>query len=86
MQVQRCARCHHRPCFTEGTAPNDLGLRRQAAALRVREAEPARGKVFTKDAILCLEIIDDVPLLLVDPAGDGDDKELQRLRTLTHTS
>ena len=44
------------------------------------------GKVFTKDVILCLEIIDDVPLLLVDPAGDGDDKELQRLRTLTHTS
>ena len=45
---------------------------------------PDGGEVFPKDTILFLEVIDDVALLPVDPAGHSDDEELQRLRKLTH--
>ena len=76
------------PCVTlsEGLASEGLGLRGQAAALRVREAQTLGRELFPKDAVLFLEIVDDVALLLVDPAGHGDDEELQRVRTLVHTA
>jgi hypothetical protein len=32
--------------------------------------------LFPEDAVLCLEVVDDVPLLLVDPAREHDDEEL----------
>ena len=71
--------------LSEGSAPACPGLCRQAVALRVRTAEPPRAELLAKDAVLFLEIGDDVALLLVDPAGHGDDEELQRVRKLPHT-
>ena len=41
--------------------------------------------MFPEDAVLFLEIVDDVALLLVDPAGHGDNEKLQRMRKLAHT-
>ena len=42
--------------------------------LGVREPQPAGAELLPEDAILLLEIVDDVTLLLVDPARDGHDK------------
>ena len=71
--------------LSEGLASERPRLRGQAAALRVREAEPPRSELLSQDAVLLLEIGDDVALLLVDPSGHGDDKELERVRKLAHT-
>ena len=85
MPGEQCVECD--PCLdlSEGLASERHGLRGQATALRVREAEPLRREVFPKDAVLFLEVVDDVALLLVDPAGHGDDEELQQVRKLAHT-
>ena len=53
-------------------------IRRQAATLRIGEPHPPLGQLLAKDAVFFVEIVDDVALLLVDPPGDGDDKETAR--------
>ena len=78
--------CDQRVDLSESLASEGLGLRGQAAALRVREAQTLGRELFPKDAVLFLELVDDVALLLVDPAGHGDDEDLQRVRKLVHTS
>ena len=45
-------------------------------ALGVGEPEMARTELLSADAILFLERVNDVTLLLVDPARDGHDEEL----------
>ena len=69
-------------CFdlSEGLASERLGLRSQAAALRVRESQTFGRELFPKDAVLFLEIGDNLALLLIDPAGHGDDAGLRRVR------
>ena len=70
--------------LTKRATTEGLGLRGQATPLDVGEAEPAGGELFAQHPVLCLEIVDDVALLLVDPAGHGDDEELQRVGKRAH--
>ena len=56
-----------------------------APALGVGEPETARTELLSEDAILCLEIVNDVTRLLVDPARDGHDEELQHVGKRRHT-
>ncbi len=83
MPGEQCVGCDQCLDLSEGWASERHGLRGQATALRVREAEPLL--VFPKDAVLFLEVVDDVALLLVDPAGHGDNEELQQVRKLART-
>ena len=64
--------------------------RRLAFAARRRrgasgEPETARTELLSEDAILFLERVHDVTRLLVDPARDGHDEELQHLGKRRHT-
>ena len=56
----------------------------QANALIVGEAQPARAELLAEHPILGLEIVDHVALLLVDPAGQGDEEKPQRVRSRNH--
>ena len=60
-------------------SPEARGLCGQAPALGVGEPETARTELLSEDAILCLERVNDVTRLLVDPARDGHDEALQHL-------
>ena len=60
-------------------SPEALGLCGQAPALGVGEPETARTELLSEDAILFLERVNDVTRLLVDPARDGHDEELQHV-------
>ena len=62
---------------TESPAPEARGLCGPAPALGVGEPETARTELLSEDALLFLERVKDVTLLLVDPARDGHDEELQ---------
>ena len=64
---------------TESPAPEARGLCGQAPALGVGEPETARTELLSEDAILFLERVNDVTRLLVDPARDGHDEELQHV-------
>jgi hypothetical protein len=48
------------------------------------EAQPAGAKLLAEHAILGLEIVDDVALVLVDPARQGHNEELERIREPRH--
>ena len=66
-------------------SPEARGLGGQAPALGVGEPETARTELLlSADAMLFLERVNDVTLLLVDPARDGHDEELQHLGTRRH--
>ena len=58
---------------------------RPGAALGVGDPETARTALLSEDAILFLERVNDVTRLLVDPARDGHDEELQHLGKRRHT-
>ena len=64
---------------TEYPSPEALGLCGPASALGVGEPETARTELLSADAILFLERVNDVTRLLVDPARDGHDEELQHV-------
>ena len=69
-----------RPDLWGARVSNDPGLPdRPAPALGVGDPEPARTALLSADAILFLERVTDVTRLLVDPARDGHDEELQHL-------
>ena len=60
-------------------SPEARGLGGQTLALGVGDPEPARTELLSEDAMLCLERVNDVARLLVDPARDGHDEELQHV-------
>ena len=66
-------------------SPEARGLGGQAPARGVGDPEPARTALLSEDAILFLERVNDVTRLLVDPARDGHDEELQHLGKRRHT-
>ena len=50
-----------------------------------RDPEPARTALLSEDAMLFLERGNDVTRLLVGPARDGHDEELQHVGNRRHT-
>ena len=62
-----------------------MAARRRPPALDVGEPETARTELLSADAILFLERVNDVTRLLVDPARDGHDEELQHVGKRRHT-
>ena len=61
-----------------------LRLGGQANALIVRESEPSRADLLVEHAILGPEIVDHVALVLVDPARQRNNEELERIRERGH--
>jgi hypothetical protein len=45
--------------------------------LIVGESHPPGAELLPQHAVLSLEIVDDIELLLVDPAGQGDEEKTQ---------
>jgi len=66
------------------TPPQRLGFRSEADTLIVGEPEPPRSELLAQDAILLLQIVDDVALLLVYPAGQRDQQEPYRMPERNH--
>ena len=53
-----------------------LGLDCQTAALLVAQPKAPGPDLFAQDAILFAEIVDDVLLLLIEPAGEGNGRRI----------
>ncbi|MGA2078298.1 MAG: hypothetical protein ABSH52_32825 [Terriglobia bacterium] len=49
-----------------------LGVDRQATALVVVQAQPSIAELFPKNSVFPLELLDDLLLLLVQPASEGN--------------
>jgi len=53
--------------------------------LIVREPQTSGSELFPQSAVLLLKVVDDVALLLIDPPGEPDENESQRIRWLSTT-
>ena len=84
MPAQEGVRCHECLQIPQGLSTKRLGLCGQSSSLRIGETEPATAELFPEDAILLLEIVDDVTLLLVHPTSECQDEELKHLRIRRH--
>src|SRR6185436_5481039 len=62
----------------------DLALHCQAPALVVGEAEPSGSVRCAEDAVLLEQVVNDRLLLPVDPAGEEENDEGERLRQRVH--
>ena len=85
-QFSRSQAVTDRSIFCTGAGSNiAIPLNLTIPALGVGEPEPARTELLSADAIFFLERVNDVTLLLVDPARAGHDEELQHLGKRRHT-
>ena len=75
MPREQGVRRHDGPHFLQRASTERVGFRGKADTLIVGEPEPPRSELLAQDAILLLQVVDDVALLLVDPAGQCDQKE-----------
>ena len=65
--------------LSEHLAAEDLALDRQASPLVVGEPDAFLAVRFLQDLILGAQILDDLLLLPIDPAGEDDQEKLPRL-------
>ncbi len=65
--------------LSQGSSTERLSLRGQPSAFVIGEAETLTAELTFEDAVLLDEVIDDILLVTVDPASDGDQKELPRV-------
>jgi hypothetical protein len=61
-------------CAPEGAA-NLLRLCSQPPPLVVAEPEASIANLFSKDAVFFHQVLDDMPLMLIHPAGQSCDEE-----------
>ena len=61
----------------EALATKRVGERREAAAFRVRQAQPAATELGFEDAVFLKEIRDDLLLVPLEPASDHGDQDVE---------
>ena len=77
-QADQRIRRHQRRDRIEGPAPQGLRLRRQATALIVGQLQSPAPELLLEDAVLLDQVGNDVLLMPIDPAGDGQEQQLER--------
>ena len=59
-----------------------LGFHGQTATLIIAQSQALVPQLIAQNAVLFLQIVDGVPLLFVDPAGQADQHEPKRVQRL----
>ncbi len=59
-----------------------LGLHCQAATLLIAQPQALVAQLSAQDAVLLSQIVEDIPLLFVDPAGQADQHEPEWVQRL----
>ena len=61
----------------ENAATENLALRSESAALVIRESESLAAQLLLQDTVLLDEVVDDLRLMTIDPAGERGEEELE---------
>jgi hypothetical protein len=64
--------------LVQDAAAERSALRRKPAALGVGEPQATVAELLAQDAVLLLEVLDDLALAAVHPAGEHQQQELKR--------
>jgi len=62
----------------QGAAAERFALRREPATLGIGESQTPAAELLSQDAVLLLEILDDLELAAVHPAREHEQQELER--------
>jgi hypothetical protein len=76
---QQGVRRHDRGDVPQDAAAEGLGSCRQSSALIVGEPQPSGAELFAENAVLLLKMVDGIALLLVQPTGERDQDEPERV-------
>jgi hypothetical protein len=74
--VRRDDACH----LLKHLSSQDLALHGETATVVVVQAEPLTTKLFTKDAVLLHQVVDDLSLVAIHPAGEEKQEEAEGVR------
>ncbi len=61
----------------EDLAAQDLAFDSETTTLIIAQAEASVAQLLAEDAVLLKEVLDDIPLLAVDPGGERDEEEFE---------
>ena len=78
--AEQSVRGDDRRDLAEASPSEWLRLSREAAALRIREAESPSSQLLMEGSILGFQMLDDVLLLAADPSDQNEQEELNRER------
>jgi len=70
--------------FGQDAPAQHLRLGGQPAALVIAQTEPTSAQLLAQDAVLFAKVVDDLQLVLIHPAGDGDQYEAEGIQRLQH--
>ena len=69
--------CHDSAELVENVTADGLGFLTEATALRVGPAYAFGPKLFAQGSVFGLKVLDDGLLVAIDPAGEGEDKQVE---------
>jgi len=84
MPGQQRLRRDQRGQFVKNPSAQFLGPDRQASTLVIVQAQPSVAELFPKNSVLFLEVVDDILLLLVQPAREGNHQQSKRIQSRAH--
>jgi hypothetical protein len=82
--AQQRVRRNQRPDLAQELAAQDFAFDGQAPALVVAEQDPMLAEFLFQDLIFGAEVVDDLLLLAVHPAGEDKQKKLPGLQDEAH--
>ncbi len=77
---QEGVRCHDRGHRFQHAPAESLSLHGQPTPFAVGEAKTPPAELSLQDTVLLNQVVDDLLLMVVDPASDGEDEELPRVK------
>jgi hypothetical protein len=81
---QEGLRCDESGEFVQHPAAQLLSLDCQTTALVIVQAQPSIAELFPKHSVFFLEVVDDVFLVLVQPAREGNEQQPKGIKSRTH--
>jgi len=82
MPSQQCLGCDEGGDRCEHLPTEAFCLAGQPAPLRIIEPQPSATELFSKDSIFFAQVIDGILLLLIHPAGHGDEHQPEWVKAL----
>jgi hypothetical protein len=70
--------------LAQGFSPEQLSFRGKATALDIAQTEPPSPELLPKNAILFLEVVNDVLLVLIYPASERCQQDMPRAQVVEH--
>lgn len=80
MPAQQCVRCDQRLQLVQRFATERKCFPGKAATFGVGEVDALSAQPFLEQAVLFLDVVDQIQLMAVDPSGEHHQQQMKRLK------